>query len=399
MALREQKGLPVEAEGPSKRKEAPGLVPQNEQRTDAERAPQDEESDLAVEQKSGGGRPSRLSVIKRHPFVAALIVLLLIAVAIVGVLWWLHARQFVSTDDAFIDTRTVLISPAVAGSIVAVPVTDNQEVHAGTVLVKVDPRDYQVAVENAKAQLEQANASVANLLAQIAAQQANIDQAQKQATQAQAALQFSEQQYNRYQTLLKRGAGTEQQAQQATADLTQKRAAYAGAQAAVTAAQKQLAVLRTQQQSARAQVDAARASLHQAQINLQRTTIEAPEDGRVAKLTAAKGNYAQPGQALMSLVPDTVWVTANFKETALADMRIGQPVTITVDAYPDKTFHGHVASIQAGSGAAFSLLPPENATGNFVKVVQRVPVKIVFDHKPDVYLGPGMSVVPSVKVQ
>jgi membrane fusion protein (multidrug efflux system) len=399
MALREQKEPPAEAEGPAKTTEAPGLVPRSEQRTEADRARQDEESERAVGQGSDRGRRSRFGAIRRHPFVAALIVLVLIAVAIVGVLWWLHARQFVSTDDAFIDARTVSISPEVAGSIVAVPVTDNQDVHAGTTLVKIDPRDYQVAVEKAKAQLEQAKASVANLIAQIAAQQANIDQAQKNATQAQAALQFSEQQYNRSQTLLKRGAGTEQQAQQATADLTQKRAAYAGAQAAVTAAQKQLAVLRTQQQSTYAQVDAARASLHQAQVNLQRTIIEAPEDGRVTKLTAAKGNYAQPGQALMSLVPDTVWITANFKETALANMRIGQPVTIAVDAYPGKTFHGHVASIQAGSGAAFSLLPPENATGNFVKVVQRVPVKIVFDHKPDVYLGPGMSVVPSVKVQ
>lgn len=399
MALVEQKQHPAEAEGPAKTTEVPGLIPQNEQKADADQARQDEERERAGGQGSGGGRRSRFGLIRRHPFVAALILLILIGAVIVGVLWWLHAQQFVSTDDAFIDARTVSISPEVAGSIVAVPVTDNQDVRAGTVLVKIDPRDYQVAVEKAKAAVEQANASVAVLSAQIAAQQANIDQAQKQATQAQAALQFSQQQYTRFQTLLKRGAGTEQQAQQATADLTQKRAAYAGAQAAVTAAQKQLAVLHTQQQSARAQVDAARASLHQAQINLQRTTIEAPETGRVTNLTAAKGNYAQPGQALMSLVPNTVWVTANFKETELAHMRVGDPVTITVDAYPGKTFHGHVASIQAGSGAAFSLLPPENATGNYVKVVQRVPVKIVFNQKPDAYLGPGMSVVPSVKVK
>jgi membrane fusion protein (multidrug efflux system) len=137
----------------------------------------------------------------------------------------------------------------------------------------------------------------------------------------------------------------------------------------------------------------------QAQTNLDRTVIHAPEDGRVAKLTAAKGAYAQPGQSQMVLVPRNVWVTANFKETQLSDMRVGQPVDIEIDAYPDKTFHGYVQSIQAGSGTVFSLLPAENATGNYVKVVQRVPVKIVFDKPPGVYLGPGMSVVPDVKVR
>src|SRR5262249_37743310 len=121
--------------------------------------------------------------------------------------------------------------------------------------------------------------------------------------------------------------------------------------------------------------------------------------GRTTKISAAKGAYAQPGQALMMFVPTTVWITANFKETQLTDMRPGQPVSIAVDAYPGRTFAGHVESIQAGSGAAFSLLPPENATGNYVKVVQRVPVKVVFDEAPDVHLGPGMSVIPRVRVR
>ncbi|MEJ2432454.1 MAG: HlyD family secretion protein, partial [Pseudolabrys sp.] len=140
-------------------------------------------------------------------------------------------------------------------------------------------------------------------------------------------------------------------------------------------------------------------ALDKAKVNLARTVIDAPTDGHIANLSAAVGAYAQPGQALMALVPEKIWVTANFKETELANMHVGDKVTIHVDAYPGKTYHGHVQSIQAGSGAAFSLLPPENATGNFVKVVQRVPVKIVFDHRPDVYLGPGMSVEPSVKVR
>jgi membrane fusion protein (multidrug efflux system) len=342
---------------------------------------------------------SRIAMLRRHPVVAALILIVIIAVVAAGVIWWLNARQYESTEDAYIDARAVPISAQITGDIIDVPVTDNQLVAAGAPLVHIDPRDYRVAVAQAQAQLEQAQASVANFNAQISAQDAKIAQAQKQAAQAQAALQYAQQQNTRDQALLQRGAGTVQAAQQSASTLTQDQAAFAAAQANTTAAQKQLAVLQAQLKSASAQVDSARAALDRAKINLARTTIYAPVASHVANLTAAKGAYAQPGQALMTLVPLNVWVTANFKETALADMRVGQPVDIEIDAYPGRTFHGHVDSIQAGSGTAFSLLPPENATGNFVKVVQRVPVKIVFNKPPGVYLGPGMSVVPSVKVR
>jgi membrane fusion protein (multidrug efflux system) len=341
----------------------------------------------------------RIGALRRHPWLTALAAIVVVALLAFIVFWWLNARHYESTDDAFIDARTVSISAQIAGRIDAVPVTDNQLVKTGAPLVRIDPRDYQSALAQAKAELDQAQAQVANLGAQIDAQQAKVDQAKGEVTQAQAALQFSEQEADRYQALLTRGAGTEQRAQQARADLIEKRAAFTAAKANATAAEKQLAVLRTQRDSARASVEAARARLGKAQVDLGRTVINAPTNGRVAKLTAAAGAYAQTGQALMEIVPDEVWVTANFKETQLSDMRAGQPVDIAIDAYPDKTFHGHVDSVQAGSGAAFSLLPAENATGNFVKIVQRVPVKIVFDDPPDVYLGPGMSVVPSVKVR
>ena len=158
-------------------------------------------------------------------------------------------------------------------------------------------------------------------------------------------------------------------------------------------------MLQAQAKSAEAKLQQARASEDQAKTTLTRTTIVAPVAGRATNITVAKGTYAQPGQVLMMFVPKDVWVKANFKETQLDLMRPGQPVDIAVDAYPEKTFHGRVDSVQAGSGTAFSLLPAENATGNFVKVVQRVPVKIVFDQPPDAYLGPGMSVVPTVKVR
>jgi membrane fusion protein (multidrug efflux system) len=372
-------------------------------RARAEKSPQRESEQQQHESHEspdiGGRMRAARESVRRHPYIAAIAIIAITAALIGGLVWWLNVRQYESTDDAFIDTRTVPISAQIAGAIVDVPVTDNQLVAAGAPLVRIDPRDYQAAVEQTQAQLEQAQASVTNFEAQISAQQASIDQAEKQAAQAQAALQFSQQENDRSQALLQRGAGTVQTAQQTSSDLRQKTAAFSGAQSSVVAAQKQLTVLQAQLKSARAQVDAARAALDKARIDLARATIQAPESGRVAKLTAANGAYAQPGQALMNLVPENVWVTANFKETQLTGMRKGQPVDIEVDAYPGRTFHGHVDSIQAGSGTAFSLLPPENATGNFVKIVQRVPVKIVFDAAPGVYLGPGMSVVPSVKVR
>src|SRR5690242_13545051 len=357
---------------------------------------------LEYEEDQARSAPPRLAVrdrLRQHPYWAAGGALALIALVVVGVLWWLHARQYESTDDAFIDARSVSIASQLTGTIVEVPVNDNEAVPAGAVLVKIDPRDYDAALAQARAQVDQATASIENYDAQIAAQQARIDAAQKQVAQAEAALTFARQQNDRAQELLGRGAGTAQQAQQTASDLRQRQAAYASAQADEIAAEKQTAVLATQKQGAQGQLEQAQASVTQAETNLARTQIVAPETGRATKISAAVGGLAQPGQALMMFVPASVWITANFKETQLDRMRPGEPVDITVDAYPGRTFHGHVDSIQAGSGAAFSLLPPENATGNFVKVVQRVPVKIVFDSDPGVHLGPGMSVVPTVKVR
>ena len=313
--------------------------------------------------------------------------------------WWLHARNYESTDDAFIDSRTVQISAQVAAAIVDVPVTDNQLADAGAELVRLDDRDYVAQRDQAQAQVKQAQASVDNLAAQIEAQQAKVDQAHKQVVQAQAALTFARQQADRYRQLANKGSGTVEQAQQYESSLQQSDAGLAAAQANATAVEKQIGVLQAQRELAFGQLAQARATLEQAQANLSRTIITAPVAGRVTKLTAAKGGYAAVGQALMMFVPREVWVTANFKETQLDFMRPGQPVDIAIDAYPGRRFAGHVDSVQSGSGTAFSLLPAENATGNYVKIVQRVPVKITFDNIPDVLLGPGMSVVPTVKVR
>jgi membrane fusion protein (multidrug efflux system) len=362
----------------------------NERRSDSELGPDssadrdgkpmaDLMADTAAKKGSLGG-----TLRKRR----GLLTVIVIGSAIVAVLlffWWLRARNYEWTDDAFIDARTVQISAQVAAAIVDVPVNDNQLVEAGAELVRLDDRDY-------IAQRDQAQATVDDYRAQIVTQKAKIDQADKQAAQAEAALTFAQQQADRYQLLAKQGTATQETAQQYASNLLQSQAAYAAAKANAIATEKQEPVLEAQLQTSQAQ-------LAQAAANLSRTIITAPVAGRVTRLTAAKGGYAAVGQALMMFVPREVWVTANFKETQLDLMRPGEPVSIGIDAYPDRMFKGHVDSVQSGSGTAFSLLPAENATGNYVKIVQRVPVKIVFDEPPDVPLGPGMSVVPIVKVR
>ena len=335
---------------------------------------------------------------QKHP-VAMIICLGLIATGIIaGIAWYLHARHYESTDDAFIDGRPVLVSPQVTGNITSVNVTDNQIVKNGDLLATIDPRNYQAAVDQAEGLIRQNEATLKNLDAQIAAQKAMVEQATQQVTEAEAALKFATDENTRYQDLMQKGAGTVQRAQQASSDFNGKKAAFDAATAAKVSAERQIDVLNAQKIGAAAQFDQAKAQKDRADADLQRTELRATVDGRVTKLTAAVGALAAPGQSIMIVVPLDVWVTANFKESQLANMQVGQPVDIRVDAF-DKTFPGRVNSVQAGSGTAFSLLPAENATGNYVKVVQRVPVKITFDQRPDVELGPGMSVVPVVTVR
>jgi membrane fusion protein (multidrug efflux system) len=338
--------------------------------------------------------------LKAHPYLtAAGIVILLIAV--IGVaLWWLHMRHFEETDDAFIDARQFSIAPKVQGYVADVQVTDNQHVNQGVVLLRIDDRDYRVAMEQANAQVAAAEAGIANIDAQISAQLAQVEQAQSDVKQAEAALKFSAEDAARYQKLATLGTGSVQKAQQSTSQLQEQQAAFERAKAGVNAAEKQIGALQAQRTSALADLQRAEAQRDQAALNLDYTVLTAAQAGHVVHLSAAKGEYVEPGQSVMMFVPDEIWVTANFKETQITDMRSGQPVDIEIDAYPDIAFHGHVVSIQTGSGTAFSLLPAENATGNFVKVVQRVPVKIEIDNPPGkLVLGPGLSVVPRVRVR
>ena len=331
---------------------------------------------------------------------AALLAALLLAglLAAAGALYWDYTGHFEQTDDAFVAARQFAIAPKIPGYIAAVPVTDNQHVTAGEVIARIDDRDYRTALDQTEAQVASGEAGIHNIDAQTAVQQAQIDADQAQVAQAQATLTFAQQQSTRYRDLARTGAGSVQDAQQYGSQLLQKQAALDTAQAQLKVAQRQVEALKAQRENAVATLAQAQAQREQARLNLSYTVVRAAQPGRVVNLSAGAGQFAQPGTNLAMFVPDDVWVTANFKETQLDAMRPGQPVTMRIDAYPERTIRGHLASVQPGSGTAFSLLPAENATGNYVKIVQRVPVKIVMDDPPaDVALGPGMSVVPTVR--
>jgi len=352
-----------------------------------------------ADQPQGAGKQRRRGFLRRRPVASAIGAVLLASAMAGGYLYMDDARHFESTDDAFIAARQSALAPKVAGYITDVPVTDNEHVASGQVIAHLDDRDYRVALAQAEAQVAAAQASIENINAQLDVQQAQIAANQAQVDQAQAALVFAQQQAARYQHLEQTGYGTVQNSEQYTSQLHQQQAALLSAQATLNLAQRQVEALKAQRKSADANLAQGKAQRDQAQLNLSYTTVTAAQPGRVVNLSAAVGQFAQPGTNLTMFVPDQIWVTANFKENQLDRMRPGEKVTLKIDAYPGRTIHGHVESVQPGSGTAFSLLPAQNATGNYVKIVQRVPVKIVMDDPPtDVALGPGMSVVPTVRI-
>jgi membrane fusion protein (multidrug efflux system) len=324
-----------------------------------------------------------------------------LVVIVVVIFYYLRLiAHYESTDDAFIDGYVTLISPRVPGQVTRLAVTDNQEVKSGDVLVEIDPRDYETSLSQAKADLAAANSQANQSRAQVKVSEAKVAQAQAAVTAAEAEAQRANDDLKRYQTVVSQAVSksaidlAQAQARSANANLV---AAYSQ----TNAAEAEVALSEAGVETANAAVQQAEAKLQQAELNLSYTKIVAPMDGRITARTVQLGHYIQPGQALLALVPKDVWVTANFKETQLTYMHAGQPVELSVDAYPNKKFKGKVDSLQAGSGARFSLLPPENAVGNYIKVVQRVPVKIIFDEElpTNLDIAPGMSVVPTVKIK
>jgi membrane fusion protein (multidrug efflux system) len=356
-----------------------------------------------------GAHPAGLSTSSARPRRrgtrrALLAVALLIVIAIAasyGYHWWTTGRFLEATDDAYTQADAVTVAPRVAGTVSEVLVTDNQRVRAGQVLARIDPRDFRAALDQARADADSAQAEIGSLDAQIKLQSATIEQAQSDIASAQAALDFARSDYTRYTELMRSGNGTVQRAQQADTDIRSRTAALAHSRAGYEAATQQVQVLRAQRAKAVAALARAQAAVEQATLNLSYTTITAPIDGAVGDRSLRLGQYVQPGTRVMDIVPigRDIYVVANFKETQLARMWRGERVDVAVDMLPDIRLTGHVDSLAPGSGAQFALLPPENATGNFTKVVQRVPVKILLDPADEVTLAklrPGLSVYATV---
>ena len=401
----------------------------------------------------GGGERTRLSGLRRSKTgIRVLLALVALVVVASSLLLYRYLISWESTDDAQIDGYIYPVSSRVSGYVTRVLVDENQYVEAGTVLVQLDPKDYEVAVANAKATLANDQASAAalrttvpitsvNTATQLSSAQADVDNAkaglvaaQRSFQAAQASLQQAEandlkaqDDVTRYKPLAEKDEIPQRQYTQAVdsqkataAAVDAARAAAAAAEQAVTQARtriaqaeaglqyaetqpQQISVQRSRAQSADAETERAAAILQQAQLNLQYTTVVAPVSGIVGQRSVQTGQNVAPGQQMMTIVPldsQNIWVTANFKETQLKHMRPGQRARISVDTYGRK-YDGHVLNIAGASGARYSLLPPENATGNYVKVVQRIPVKIVFEkgQDPEHLLRPGMSVEPSVRVR
>src|SRR5712675_3469723 len=310
-------------------------------------------------------------------------------------------RYLESTDDAYVKADSTIISPKVSGYIAQVLVGDNEPVKAGQLLARIDDRDFRSALDSAHADVDAAEAAVRNLDAQIALQQPIIEQETADVAAAEANLQFAQEEQARYDGLMKTGSGTIQRAQQSDAALREKIAQLQHGKSGLLAAQKKVDVLTTERAKAAAQVDRARAIEAQAALNLSYTKITAPVDGTVGARSLRVGQFVQAGTQLMAVVPlDAVYVVANFKETQLTHVRNGQPVEIRIDSFHSTKLKGHVDSLSPASGLEFALLPPDNATGNFTKIVQRVPVKIVLDdHNLTGLLRPGMSAEPTVNTK
>ena len=326
------------------------------------------------------------------------------AVAVIGAVWfaydwWTVGRFIESTDDAYIGGDVTTIAPKVPGFIAQLAVADNQPVHAGDLLVKLDDRDYLATLAKAGAAVELQEATLKNLEATRHLQESIVAQAQAEISATDAETTRTHDDQDRYQKLLTSGAVSAQSSQQADTSFKQAQAAGQKAQAALDAAQRQLDVIATQKLQAQAALEAAQAERDLARLNLSYTELRAPVDGVVGNRSAQTGAYATIGSQLISLVPEHgLWIDANFKESQLALVHPGSPATLAVDSLPGKVLHGHVISIAPATGAQFSVLPPENATGNFTKIVQRVTVRIVLDDETEAQgrLRPGLSVTARV---
>ncbi|MBF7979699.1 MULTISPECIES: HlyD family secretion protein [Rahnella] len=337
----------------------------------------------------------KTSPVRLSWLVAAVVVVLLIVIAF----WMLSTGSAPETDDAFVSADSTLVAPRISGTIADVYVQDNQSVKAGDVLAKIDDRDYRNAVLTAQASLETANAQMLSLTAQLAKQQQTILQAQAMVNADSASIAYARQSADRYKRLLQNGSGTADARDESDANLRSKLASQQSDMAAAQAAEKQVDVLKAEQAQAKAAIDSAATALAQAKLNLSYTEITAPVDGVVGQRSLRIGGYVSAGTRVLAVVPlHDAYIVANYLETQLGDVQQNQQVDIKIDALPGVTLKGKVDSISPATGVTFSPISPDNATGNYTKVVQRLAVKIVLDKdQADAKrLKVGMSVIPTI---
>ena len=319
-----------------------------------------------------------------------------------GHYWWTAGRYLVTTDDAYVGARNATLSPKVAGYVSDIAFDDNAHVKAGDVLLRVDDGDYRLAVQTAKDHIAVQEATIARLGKQVVAQQAAVDQANAQLASAKAGATRTELELKRQQDLATRQINSRQQLEQAQANYDQAVAQVQSAQAGIESALANVDVLKAQQDEAERTLKQLQTALAKADRDLSFTIIRAPFDGVIGNRAVQVGDYVQPTQRLASLVPlEAVYIDANFKETQVSQLKPGQPVSLTVDALPGRTLEGRIASFAPASGSVFSLLPPDNATGNFTKIVQRLPVRILVPASvaEQSVLRPGMSVIVKVNTK
>ncbi|HEX5183701.1 MAG TPA: HlyD family secretion protein [Allosphingosinicella sp.] len=340
----------------------------------------------------------------KRPLFWIVLIIVVATVAVGALLWWLNARHYESTDDAFVDAHIVRLTPQVSGQLVWVAPADNRHVVPGQLLARIEPSGPEAELQQSQAGVAEAQAGIEQADGRVAAAEAQRREAAANAVAPEAQAVRAANDYARYRTLLRldRAAVAPTQLDAAKSQAESSAAQAAAARRAVDTAAANIAVARRQVAAARAEMQAARAKMASSRVTMGNLDIVAPVAGEVVNRNVNVGSFVSPQTQMMAIVPDEVWITANFKETQLAAIRVGQHVDIVLDAFPKVHFDGHVDSIQRGAGQAFALLPPQNATGNYVKVVQRVPVRILFDRMPDPHLfpiGPGMSVKPKIRVR
>ena len=357
----------------------------------------DEKAKEVLKERKARAKKKRPEYKKKRVVVPIATAVILI---VMGISAAIHATYFQSTDDAFVEGRLISVAPRVSGPVINLLVDDNDEVKAGQLLVEIDPADYEVKLHQTEAKLLEAKAQLNVTEKQIEEGGSNVQQSYEDINSTQSKLDFATKDHKRYSDMYKEGIVSKQDYDNSNTSYTVAQANHKAATERAKAMESALESHKAKAEAVQAEIKRLEAEVEQAKLNLSYTKIYAPQDGMVSARSVEKGNYLQVGQPLMNIVPKHVWVIANFKEIQLTNMKKGQPVSIKIDTYPNKRFKGHVDSIQRATGAKSSLFPPENAVGSYVKIVQRVPVKIVFDEDISKYnIVPGMSVVPMVKIK